>query len=1465
MPEVGVLRGRRRWTRRRWKRKLRFFTYAIGVVSLIVVAVTAGATVRAIADIGGDGKVITIKGSCSPGTSCHLISWGFFAFVPIACTIVYLLYRLWLVRRKYQKHAYKHAARLLDTELLSSKIVGRDDLCDILQKDLEARWEAPDDTTARYRRGPAGLRAWLRKRRQPRARRAIVLVGGVGSGKTAVLARLTQRLSERRAVPVPIRLRSAQDDETLDLLELARKQFMSVAEVRSDAEADKIWRRLHDNDQIVIVADGLEEALMGVMDTRETSIRAAFERIRRQGVAMIVSTRPHAALRHLDVATVKLEPLDTRDALRYITGVPDGTRTGTNGESDEAKTLARVEDIVRCTELVDMPIFMHIARELYEADRLKNVDARGVDRLGMRVRLIDRWMNLLAAGKIRPAAPVPPDRRASVIAKLEAIAAFGLMHDSLEVKFKDYTDTHDGDALAPDGDQAKELLDTTTQQLRETAADGDRLGLVDARADGVRFRHSITQAYLGSRRFSGVLAGSGDEDGKADKLLEQLERNLRKPGRELLMALAMSCAAQDEKGRIRAIRLLLRNVVSDGSVEKEKSVYTAAAVVTAASASTDRLPSVLPGDGPGVTVSPYKRRSQLREQVILWLTRAECEDATEFAAAARRAADDTRDSRDRTQARVERAELRLDERKDARDQLRAQASGHLRDLRLAAAEEAVVRAETEFRNARVAWAKTHGDHGAAHADAAVASAILAEKKLAEAEAEPGAAGATAQRRFAVECLERAIKDENNAREERQRAAVAEAEAYREGQRRQGGTQPAWSDPPGHAGAEPVRVSRLTERVVADVLVSREMLVEAAGAPKSAQAGLLEAARTRLADVLRAPRWWMHLREAANEVARSAAEPHERLRLVRQQAPCVASKMCEDKGAKEDAALRAEIELTLRAVWGASDALAELGAQRLDEAVGKLDIVSKGIDELGDDHWIRLRVDTAPLALAAAKAIHARSALRTVEEEPARDQPELRKEILENLSSVSHHLEQTSREGTSNGQVLDPRRATSRGKVLAPLMRADSPSAPPAYAAEGLQAAKLEAIDRLADASQFVWLWDVCKAEPNARVRMYAAGKLGGGGYAVFKHIARELGEIVTAGEGKGDPAQLAVDPERGYELIGWMLPLLYASVGRDESAVAVGHDHRALLDRWIAAVPKLSVRSGVALAEGLRFAANEPDGSAEHEGFLMSQVEDLLRKTSFWFTKVVLLQAFTLWLLSHGRHDGPTAAEMQERLSTCCTHPEHPLVGAAIELCGKAIQEGVPANYLWLDERAVTAKLGASEAAVRANAPSDPPWIPRTAGWLSLAPRAQQLLADVVIFMNMLDRGDDMGVRRMNEFLKPPPAEGEDGQPPRLAQKDLPLCLAARGGRAMLEVGRTLDQAVGPGANCNRAGCNMRLCPYPGLGEQLSRGELSEAFCRRQHELVSRRKGKRPVWQREASYDELRRFWRTMERRPSPR
>ena len=83
-----------------------------------------------------------------------------------------------------------------------------------------------------------------------------MVIGSVGTGKTALLVRLTQLLAERHLVPIAVRLRDAQ--EGLDFGELARKRFVADADraLRSDSEGERVWRQLVKDDRIVVLADG---------------------------------------------------------------------------------------------------------------------------------------------------------------------------------------------------------------------------------------------------------------------------------------------------------------------------------------------------------------------------------------------------------------------------------------------------------------------------------------------------------------------------------------------------------------------------------------------------------------------------------------------------------------------------------------------------------------------------------------------------------------------------------------------------------------------------------------------------------------------------------------------------------------------------------------------------------------------------------------------------------------------------------------------------------------------------------------------------------------------------------------------------------------------------------------------------------------------------------------------------------
>src|SRR5258708_14379772 len=155
--------------------------------------------------------------------------------------------------------------------------------------------------------------------RYSRPRRPHVLVGGVGTGKTAVVVLLTEMLAKRRAIPVPIRLRDA---DTLDFSALAKDQFMETVNERlaSAGEGEKVWRRLLQDGRIVVLADGLEEALSRAQDAeeRDTKIRIAIRKAYAQRLPFLIPSPPHTPPPEMHTPIHELQPLSKDAAPTYV-------------------------------------------------------------------------------------------------------------------------------------------------------------------------------------------------------------------------------------------------------------------------------------------------------------------------------------------------------------------------------------------------------------------------------------------------------------------------------------------------------------------------------------------------------------------------------------------------------------------------------------------------------------------------------------------------------------------------------------------------------------------------------------------------------------------------------------------------------------------------------------------------------------------------------------------------------------------------------------------------------------------------------------------------------------------------------------------------------------------------------------------------------------------------------------------
>lgn len=460
------------------------------------------------------------------GTSCGSVNGVVMpVFLLAASTVVFLAWRLWRIRRFYVRRARAEPERLVETAgSLMGDVVGRDLLCTALMNNLRER----------------------------RTRRPHVVVGKVGSGKTALLVRLAERLAAKGAVPVPVRLRDAGTE--LDFCALARSRFEQMVEgrARSNGEVDRIWRYLRQRaDRIVVLADGLEEALNdeAVKGQRDNIIREAIRKATEEKLPLVIASRPHDPLRAMEAAITELEPLSEEAALRYIAA-------GGSWRADP-QVLDRVVEVADAAE---SPLYMQIAKDLHTQDRLEPLWTAGgaadpllCDKWALRKDLLDEWRHALVRGDVRAELPIGQPDRAAVVEYVSALACIGLAEDRLEVGLweldpslpppADARASQDAPGPADDSWNIRVRAHLNSQMdilrargrrsgggssrggpdgvvpeeeiginVRLAATWGARMGLVQENGDSVRFQHSVLQAYLGSRYLEAQFAeGSAAE------------------------------------------------------------------------------------------------------------------------------------------------------------------------------------------------------------------------------------------------------------------------------------------------------------------------------------------------------------------------------------------------------------------------------------------------------------------------------------------------------------------------------------------------------------------------------------------------------------------------------------------------------------------------------------------------------------------------------------------------------------------------------------------------------------------------------------------------------------------------------------------------------------------------------------------------------------------------------------------
>ena len=318
---------------------------------------------------------------------------------------------------------------------------------------------------------------------------------------------------------------------------------------------------------------------------------------------------------------------------------------------------------------------------------------------------------------------------------------------------------------------------------------------------------------------------------------------------------------------------------------------------------------------------------------------------------------------------------------------------------------------------------------------------------------------------------------------------------------------------------------------------------------------------------------------------------------------------------------------------------------------------------------------------------------------------------------------------------------------------------------------------------------------------------------------------------------------REFVLRAWLTPMLVGSVSdacRDEA--------QRQLEAWLGQLNPQNSQHGkaelplsleIALAQGFKAASNRrmrnPGTSEEARVYLVRQAEEMLKYARYWFTQLTLIHALCLWALPddtdtsipsrytagkdgyvvgkepantdapHPRRRGTGPAATVARWlamagSKCAPadqyaadksgkgQREHPFVAEAGDLAALALECGLPGRFIWIDESGIVGKVGSRPAS-----PSDYRkhnlWIPPSSGWSALDRRAQQLVADVLIMLNLTEQAGA--------------AESPKAREHRLESANrstLPPCLTRD--RRPLQPGRTIGSAVmaSRGSSCLRAG-----------------------------------------------------------------
>jgi hypothetical protein len=330
---------------------------------------------------------------------------------------------------------------------------------------------------------PALIQSVLKELSFSRRGAAVLIVGEGGSGKTTFLVSLARRLASGGVVPVPVALMDA--DLPLDLRAAARTTFVRQIDpvVRTEDDAQRIWRRLSTRGAIVVLADGLDEiAPGGQAHDRDRIVRAALVSARNDRLPMVLTSRPEAVPAGSPVSLLDIGDLDQGEAERFLRRVAP--------YSTDQKELAHLLD---AGEITQVPFYLTIVASLLRAGRQLPERSSGSKDLVL-VSLLDEWAKLVLSSDFLPDTEIGVGQRRRIFDGLELVAY--VMAASVQLEGTVSSLQHSADELT-------NAFGLEPVIVGAAAEAGSRLGLVRVSSAGedavVKFTHRLSQTYFASR------------------------------------------------------------------------------------------------------------------------------------------------------------------------------------------------------------------------------------------------------------------------------------------------------------------------------------------------------------------------------------------------------------------------------------------------------------------------------------------------------------------------------------------------------------------------------------------------------------------------------------------------------------------------------------------------------------------------------------------------------------------------------------------------------------------------------------------------------------------------------------------------------------------------------------------------------------------------------------------------------